>query len=415
MSQPAYVPGDALPLAPALAPRGPHPVGVTTLRFSHPYQLDVLGSLAAGELRRNTRELVADAWYPAVHGGWDDYLDHLEGPLSAPGDEPRPATWPYPQPFRFRGRAARDAQPLRSIGPCPLVVVSHGYTGSRYLLSWLGENLASKGYAVIALDHTDSTHTDRADVLSSLRNRPLDIALALRLAADLERHHPLLHHVWDAGRALLVGYSMGGYGVLLALGAGFDAQGLDDPFFQHPVQRELLADLCLDQPFFEDLSDAVAARVKAAALLAPWGGSRIWTDESLARLRTPLFLAAGSADQVADYTAVRRIFEASRHSDRWLLTFEHAGHNVGNNHPPAALLNGDPTDWQRYADPVWDVRRITELLQHHLTAFFGWQARGLPLASYLAGAASAAAAEPWPGFPPGTTAGLRLEHLKPQA
>jgi len=294
------------------------------------------------------------------------------------------------------------------------VVVSHGYTGSRYVLSWLGENLASKGYAVIALHHTDSTYADRADPLSSLRNRPLDIALALRLAADLERHHPLLHHVWDAGRALLVGYSMGGYGVLLALGAGFDGRRLDDPFFQRPVQRELLADLCLDQPFFEDLSDAVAARVKAAALLAPWGGDKIWSDEALARLRTPLLLAAGSADQVASYAAVRRLFEASRHSDRWLLTFEHAGHNVGPNHPHPAVLNGGPADWERYADPVWDARRITELLQHHLTAFFGWHARGLPLASYLEGAQQAEPGEPWPGFPPGTTAGLRLEHLKPE-
>src|SRR5690606_10984060 len=154
--------------------------------------------------------------------------------------------------------------------------------------------------------------------------------LALRLAADLERHHPLLHHVWDAGKALLAGCSMGGYGVLMALGAGLSEHTFDDPFFAHPVQRQLLSDLCLDQPFFEDLSDSVRARVKAAALLAPWGGERLWTDAALSRLRTPLFFAAGTADPVAGYPAVRRLFESSHRADRWLLSFEHAAHNIGN-------------------------------------------------------------------------------------
>jgi len=408
MDAPAFVPGDALPAAPALAARGPRSVGVTTLALSHPQQIDVLGSLAAGEPIRATRTLAAEVWYPSVHDGRTTYLDHLP-PTAQDGDA-------APHPFRFPGRAARDAEADRTQGPAPLVVVSHGYPGSRVLLSWLGENLASKGYAVLALDHTDSTHADRGDVLSSLRNRPLDIALALRVAADLERHHPLLHHVWDAERAALVGFSMGGYGTLLALGAGFDAAALAHPAFDAPLWRELLDDLALGQPFYEDLVDAVTARVRCAVLLSPWGGgAQVWTDAALARLRVPLFIAAGSEDDVAVYPGIRRIFEGAVSTDRWLLTFEHARHNVGCNPPPEALLTASHESWWRYADPVWDTRRILSVLQHHVTAFLGSRLRGQPLDDYLAGALTAPAGEPWPGYPPRSTVGLRLERGLGQA
>ena len=399
MDAPVFVPGDALPASPALAARGPRSVGVTTLALSHPQQIDVLASLAAGEAIRTTRTLSAEVWYPSVHGGRTTYLDHL----------PPNADDGVARPFRFAGRAARDAEPDRAQGPAPLVVVSHGYPGSRVLLSWLGENLASKGYAVLALDHTDSTHADRADVLSSLRNRPLDIALALRVAADLERHHALLHHVWDSDRTALVGFSMGGYGALVALGAGFDRAALAHAAFDAPLWRELLVDLTLGEPFYEDLVDAVTAKVRTAVLLSPWGGSQVWTEAALARLRVPTFIAAGSEDDIALYPAIRRIFEAATGAERWLLTFEHARHNVGCNPPPDALLSASHESWWRYADPVWDTRRILSVLQHQLTAFLGARLRGQPLDDYLEGALTAAASEPWPGFPPRSTVGLRLE------
>jgi predicted dienelactone hydrolase len=54
------------------------------------------------------------------------------------------------------------------------VVVSHGYPGSRYLLAYLCENLASKGYVVVSIDHTDSTYRDVASFVSTVVNRSLD-------------------------------------------------------------------------------------------------------------------------------------------------------------------------------------------------------------------------------------------------
>jgi predicted dienelactone hydrolase len=373
-------------------------VGVTTVEFSNPNQFDVLGSLRAGERVRHTRTLRAEVWYPSAARGDCRYRDTMvqqraDGEMSV-------------VPFEVPGRAQRDAEAERSLGPCPLVVVSHGYPGSRVLLSWLGENLASKGYAVMALEHTDSTPRDRGDVLSSLRNRPLDLALALRLASELERDHPRLHHVWDSAVVGLVGFSMGGYGSLVALGAGFDPALLALPDFDPPLWRDLLSDLSIGNPFYEDLVDATRARVRAAVLFAPWGGATAWSDAALARIDTPLLIAAGDADDIAGYPAIRRIF-AGVGGECYLLTFANARHNVGNNPAPDALLSGSGEDWWRFADPVWDTRRILSVLQHHTSAYFGAHLRGLATDDFQRGACGAAG--DWPGYPPRATLGLKME------
>ncbi len=78
----------------------------------------------------------------------------------------------------LHGQAVRDAAPA-SAGPCPLVILSHGYPGNRFLMSHLGENLAGKGYVVAAIDHADSTYADQGAFGSTLVNRPLDQRFAL--------------------------------------------------------------------------------------------------------------------------------------------------------------------------------------------------------------------------------------------
>ena len=63
---------------------------------------------------------------------------------------------------------------MTSGGPFPLVVVSHGYPGSRTFMTWLTENLASKGYVVAAIDHTDSVFGAQRAFTSTLLNRAED-------------------------------------------------------------------------------------------------------------------------------------------------------------------------------------------------------------------------------------------------
>jgi len=88
-------------------------------------------------------------------------------------------------------------------------------------MTWLTENLASKGYVVAAIEHDDPPITDRTRYPQLLLRRPLDIAYitgALQDALAAE-------HLIDPSRTALVGYSMGGYGVLTAAGATLDPTG----------------------------------------------------------------------------------------------------------------------------------------------------------------------------------------------
>ena len=47
-------------------------------------------------------------------------------------------------------------------------------SGNRFLMSHLGENLASKGFVAVSIDHKDSTYDDQKAFGSTLYNRPFD-------------------------------------------------------------------------------------------------------------------------------------------------------------------------------------------------------------------------------------------------
>lgn len=58
-----------------------------------------------------------------------------------------------------------------------MVVIFHGYPGSRYLLVNLAENLSTKGYVVISIGHTDNTYEDfskQGSLESALIHRSLE-------------------------------------------------------------------------------------------------------------------------------------------------------------------------------------------------------------------------------------------------
>lgn len=174
-----FVYGDALPDAPELAARGEYKIGVRTLDFVNKNQIDVLKTKDNPDARYD-RTLKVEVWYPAVLSAGQPELVSYEEVMGTSNDPKRPLI-----PFTFQGRAARDAAPLASAGAFPLIVVSHGYVGSRYLLTYLTENLASKGYVVVAIDHAESTFRDAAGFTSTLLNRSKDILFVLDLGAEV--------------------------------------------------------------------------------------------------------------------------------------------------------------------------------------------------------------------------------------
>ncbi|MBB6099299.1 putative dienelactone hydrolase [Deinobacterium chartae] len=371
---PDFVYGDARLDAPELAARGSYQVGVRTLTVTHTDQLDVLKITDANPNPRYDRKLTLEVWYPAqLAAGQSERTEYHDVLGSGPNDPRRPNT-----PFRFPGRAARGAQPDTQGGPFPLVIVSHGYPGSRVLMTYLCEHLASRGFVVAAIDHAESTHGDKAGFASTLLNRPLDDLFVLNELARTDGPAAFLAGTLDANRTALVGYSMGGYGALNAAGAGFAPSAAKLPF---APAREALAVRTRGNPAFEASRDP---RIKAAVLLAPWGGQAgFWDAEGLAGLQVPSLWIAGDQDDVSDYQGgIRKLFDGAVNSDRYLLLYRGARHNVAPN-PAPFEANTHFDDYMHYSEPVWDSTRMNNINQHFVAAFLGKVLRGENTGAYL--------------------------------
>jgi predicted dienelactone hydrolase len=346
------------PSAPELAAPGAFAIGVRTIHAVARNRPDIVHTKAGAPPPRYDRPYTIEVWYPAALG-----------PGQAAGGDYRTIIRDPAVTVTLHGRAVRDAPPAD--GRWPLVVISHGYPGNRLLMSHLGENLASKGYVVASVDHKDSTYDDQTLFASTLYNRPLDQRFVIdelaRLGAD--RGSFLNGHV-DAAQTAVIGYSMGGYGLINLIGGGFSERGITAS--SAPPDR-LLAERGAANAAYRSSIDA---RVKAAIAIGPWGmQTGYWDAEGLKGIRTPVLFVAGSADEVSGYdNGTRAIFEGAINAPRYLLTFLNAGHNAGAPIPAPAesyayseALRLYP--FAHYADPVWDTVRMNNILQHFATAF----------------------------------------------
>lgn len=257
-AQHEFVYGDMLPDAPELSARGEHTVGVRTLNLIHKNQVDILNS-KGGKDAVYDRPLTVEIWYPADVPAGTEAAVIYEEVMGTRGDTLRPLI-----PFTFKGRALRDAKP-ESGTKFPLIVVSHGYVGSRYLMTYLTENLASKGYVVVSIDHTDSTFKDANAFPSTLLNRAKDIKFVVNEMARLgsSDSKDVLAGLVDAENIGIIGYSMGGYGVLNVAGAGY-SDGAGAFFGQMTGGSTAIAPLVASSPDYEGGKDE---RIKAVVAL----------------------------------------------------------------------------------------------------------------------------------------------------
>src|SRR5258708_32728235 len=77
----------------------------------------------------------------------------------------------------------------------------------------------------------------------------------------------------------------------------------------------------------------------------------------------------GSEDDVSVYdTGVRKAFEGAVNSERFMLVYDNARHNVGGNPPPPeAMANFAARAF--FEEPVWRKDRIAAINQHFVSAF----------------------------------------------
>ena len=336
---PSLVPGDA----PALAAPGPLPVGVRETRFT------------AGP----GRDLGLTLFYPAAKRG---------SPTTYPHVTPQPPAG-FPAKLVFEGIATRDSAP--ATGPkLPLILLSHGLGRWSTAMSGMAENLASKGYIVASIDHDDSGAMDPARRLqvfgTAYARRSADQRAAIAFLTGLAASQDPLAPRIDPQNIAVIGYSMGGYGALATGGAGHDPKA--------PLTAQLpkgALDGVLE-------GAAPAPGVRALVLIAPWGGLapvRSFTPRALASITAPSLWIMGDKDDVAGTAGIQWLHDNASASDRYLLVFANARHNLGGNPPPASA-----PDTGRLRDaldePVWRKDMADAIIFHSLTAFLDQHLKG---------------------------------------
>ena len=414
------------PTAPELAAYGPLDIGVRTIQATDKNRPDVLNIKEGGAIVRYDRTLTLEVWYPAALAAGQK-----------PGGEYRVVTRDPAVMATLYGKAVRGADPSlprRSLGeggPYPLVIISHGYPGNRFLMSHIGENLASKGFVTVSIDHKDSTYDDQKAFASTLYNRPFDQLFVLDEIDRLSKpgSGSFLAGVVDAARAGIIGYSMGGYGVVNVIGGGYSTASAA---FNNAPPNKLLAERGAANPGYQKSRDP---RIKAAIAIGPWGmQGGFWDAEGLKGIRTPVMFVAGSNDETSGYEkGTRAIYQGAVNADRYLLTFINANHNAAAPIPAPAetYTSADaqrPSAFTHYADPVWDTARMNNIFDHFATAYFGLYLKGdaekqafldlLPNGKDGVWAVDrdgkpTATHTYWKGFKRGTAVGLVLEHAAP--
>ncbi|RKE22986.1 esterase [Streptomyces sp. TLI_171] len=262
-------------------PTGPYAIGTASLRLTDPSRQD---PWAAGQ----PRELMISFWYPAVRtapGGRAPYMEpaagaHFGGPdgvgLINYGVTPGSTGWSGVRTH------ARAGAPVLPGGPRPVVLYSAGLGDPRTWGTALVEDLASRGYVVVTIDHTyEASEVAFPDgrlatsVLPGMLGRPdLDIGAVLRrsMAARVEDTRFVLDRLacpgapglpaglsgaLDLTRVGMAGHSAGGFTALQTMhddpriAAGVDLDG--QLHFPGPdgtgVFLPTLAEDGLDRPF----------------------------------------------------------------------------------------------------------------------------------------------------------------------
>jgi predicted dienelactone hydrolase len=187
---------------------------------------------------------------------------------------------------------ARDAPP--AAGNWPLVVISHGHSGTPWAYRQLAKHLVLAGFMVALPAHTGNTRTDNtlAGTAANLANRPRHVTLAIDAAlndATLGRHVAMLA---GGANVAVIGHSIGGYTALAAAGG--------QPW-SGPYERKDSSAPPAPVPVTPD------RRIRALVLLNP---ATFWfIAGSLREVRVPILMRTGEKDEVTPIEHAHKVID----------------------------------------------------------------------------------------------------------
>lgn len=289
--------------------------------------------------------------------------------------------------YGIRASQSFDNIPLVNHDVFPVAIYSHGSGGEASLAYPFAERLASRGWVVVAMSHTDNTTLDRLSgdtrtLLEISALRPLDVEAVIDRAAagfgldDLEGR-------LDTDNVFLFGHSFGGFTSLVVGGAGY---------MLHEVQSSVCEDNTSPAcEFFSnpDVVDRVSKgfhdpRVKAIGLQAPAPLGIL----DMTQVAVPTLMLSGDLDiTTPDPTSAEPIWaELSNPYDRW-LRFPFAGHysfiTICSDMDPtviAQIVDGAAEDGcsENFSSPVdvvaLNAAMLTAFAEKHILGVDAWDA-----------------------------------------
>ncbi len=198
---------------------GPFSVGVITTVFVDKSRSD--------NVTKEPRTLVTEIWYPATDEARtkpkNKFSDFIPTKLTPEIEEQLRKAYPAPLPIidrLFTDDAVRNAS-LRD-GRFPLVVFSHGNSGTRHQNTFWCNYLASHGYIVVSADHTGNARTtiingkvipfQPTERAQSAKDRPRDVSFLLDKMIEWDKgaEKRFAGRV-DTSRACISGMSFGSF------------------------------------------------------------------------------------------------------------------------------------------------------------------------------------------------------------
>jgi predicted dienelactone hydrolase len=344
-------------VTPEFSSKGEYNVGVKTIEITNPAQLD------ATTQTLKDRKLTIEVWYPTGSQSKSKTVYKNETRTGIP--------------FTIQADAYRDTDVLieNADSQYPVIVLSHGYTGYRTIMFYLGEHLASHGYIVASIDHTDSTNAEVdmknspfSGFVSTLLNRSRDQQFTLNYFTESDN---FLSQAVDKQNAGLIGYSMGGFGAINTIGGcyNFNEQtgatftGLKDP---KQIQQAVgLLNSCAAGQY-KDVT--VDKKWKAAMAFAPWGGQHgLFNAKALSSITTPVLYVGGDLDDVSGYEGIKSLYNQTGSENKYLLTYKNARHNVAP-HPAPVVSYGSELDIGHYLEPAWSSITLNNTNKHFALA-----------------------------------------------
>jgi len=345
-------------MLPELSQPGEAPIGVKTITITNEAYIDPFDG------QSKPRSLKLEIWYPSDN---QNEVDAIYSNQTRNGTQ-----------FSIKGNAVRDGK-LKTMTDVSLVVLSHGYTGYRTIMYYLGEHLASHGYLVVSIDHTDSTNEDvdpKTNPFSGFKSTLINRSRDQQYVLDYFSNHANFTKIFGQGitikNAGVVGYSMGGYGAISTIGGCYD---FSDQFTGRMIfskeedkikaAQKVLNTCAGGQPISNFTVDP---KWQAMVAFAPWGGEQgVFSDESINKIKVPSLYISGNADDVSGYEGIINQFKQTTAADSYLLTYINARHNIAPHPAPKEAWTSE-YDFGHYYEAAWSTQQLNRINQHFTLA-----------------------------------------------